>query len=209
MAELPPLYLITDRHQVPTGKDLLGILEELLQAGVRLLQLREKDLPAAELLPLATELRKLTRQYGCKLLLNDRIDVALAVEADGVHLGGHSMPASVARRLLGPDKLIGVSTHSLPEISTAIAQGADFVTFGPVYHTPSKEAYGAPVGLDNLRQACDDSRIPIYALGGIKLDNAAQINTTQAHGIAMISALLAADSPATSYQQLLKTISNQ
>lgn len=207
MSELPPLYLITDRHQIASGRDLLGILEELLQAGVKLLQLREKDLTAAELLPLATKLRHLAHDYGCKFLLNDRIDVALAVGADGVHLGGHSLPPAVARRLLGPDKLIGVSTHHAQEIFTATEQGADFVTFGPVFHTPSKAAFGTPVGVDNLRRASAESRIPVYALGGIKLSNAALVKTTQAHGIAMISALLAADSPAASCQQLLKILS--
>jgi len=201
MAELPPLYLITDRQQIPPGRRFLEVLEELLQAGVRLLQLREKDLSAAELLPLARELRSLTRNYGCKLLINDRVDVALAIDADGVHLGGHSLPAAVARRVLGPNKLIGVSTHSSSEISIATKQGADFVTFGPIYYTPSKAAYGDPVGLDQLRQVCTESKIPVYALGGIKLDNAAQINATRAHGIAMISALLAAESPAESYRQ--------
>lgn len=207
MADLPSVYLITDRHQIPAGRDFLEILDELLVAGIRLIQLREKDLTAAELLPLAIALRESTRRYDCKLLINDRIDVALAIEADGVHLGGHSLPAAAARRLLGPDKLIGVSTHSLQDVTAATEQGADFVTFGPVFHTPSKAAYGLPVGLDKLRQACAESRIPVYALGGIKPDNATQIKSTKAHGIAMISALLAAQSPESSYQKFLERLS--
>lgn len=209
MRSLPPLYLITDRQQLPSGRQLLEVIEKLMQAGVRMLQLREKDLSAAELLPLAKDLRKLTHDYNCALLINDRVDIALAVAADGVHLGGHSVPASTARKLLGADKLIGVSTHSSHEITSAAEQGADFVTFGPVFHTPSKAAYGEPVGLDNLKQACVESPIPIYGLGGIKTENAAAIAQSGAHGIALISALLNAESPAKTCQKLLKTLNNR
>jgi thiamine-phosphate pyrophosphorylase len=206
MASLPPLYLITDRQQLPAGRELLAVLEELLEAGVKMLQLREKDLPAAELLALANQLRELTVAYDCKLLINDRIDVALAVDADGVHLGGHSLPTMVARRLLGSDKLIGVSTHSLDEIRAAEMQGADFVTFGPVFFTPSKAAYGEPLGLQQLQQACSSNNLPIYGLGGIKATNVAAVSNAGAYGIALISALLCADSPAKSCQELLNIL---
>ena len=144
------LYLITDRRQVPPGRTLTETVRAALEGGVKAVQLREKDLPAAELYPLALELRALTREYGAKLLVNDRIDVALAVGADGVHLGGHSLPTAAARQLLGPNRLIGVSTHRPEEIAAAQRDGADFVTFGPVFHTPSKAAFGEPVGLDQL-----------------------------------------------------------
>ena len=172
MKNLPSTYLISDRKLLPEGK-LLIVIEELLAAGLGMLQLREKDLSAAQLFPLALQLHQLTRRYNCRLLINDRIDLALAVEADGVHLGGHSLPTAVARELLGPQKLIGVSTHSAAEISQAATAGADFVTFGPVFHTPSKAAFGEPVGLPALCQACSDSPLPVYALGGINLQNAA------------------------------------
>lgn len=208
MRPLPPLYLITDRQQLPAGRQLLAVVEELLQAGLRLLQLREKDLSAAELYPLAKELRKLTNKYDCTLLINDRVDLALAINADGVHLGGHSLPVAVARDLLGPDRLIGVSTHSAQEIPAAAEQGADFVTFGPVFFTPSKATYGDPVGLAALQQACRISSIPVYALGGIKSDNTATVKQAGATGIALISALLSTESPATRCHELLKTLSN-
>ena len=206
MLKLPPVYLITDRQQLAPGKQLPEVLEELLQAGVRMLQLREKDLSAAQLLPIATQVRQLTSRYDCFLLINDRIDIALAVDADGVHLGGHSVPVATARKLLGPDKLIGVSTHSPGEIQTAAQQGADFVTYGPVYHTPSKAAYGAPVGLNNLARACCISNLPVYGLGGIKADNAAAVFQSGASGIALISTLIAAPSPGNSYRQLVEQI---
>ena len=208
MRPLPQLYLITDRQQLASGRQLTEVIEELLMAGVRLIQLREKDLPAAELLPLAQELRTLTRRYDSSLLINDRVDIAMAVDADGVHLGGHSMPPAYARKLLGPDKLIGVSTHSQQEIFTAAQQGANFVTFGPTFFTPSKATYGEPVGLTALQQACISSPLPIFALGGINLQNSQQVTSSGAHGIALISALLSAESPAVAAQKLLKTLGN-
>jgi len=189
------LYLITDRHQVPPGRTLAGTIEAALRGGVRAVQLREKDLSAGELLPLAKELRAITRRYQAKLLVNDRIDVALAVDADGVHLGGHSLPASVARRLLGPERLIGVSTHHLDEIEVAARAGADFVTFGPVFATPSKAVYGPPVGLAALCAACTAGPLPVFALGGIHAGHLSQLQTSGIQGLAVISAIIAALNP--------------
>ncbi|NOQ51337.1 MAG: thiamine phosphate synthase [Desulfuromonadaceae bacterium] len=203
---LPSLYLITDRQLLPTGRQLLEVLEELLNAGVTMIQLREKDLTAAELFPLARDLRDLTRRHACLLLINDRIDLALAIDADGVHLGGHSLPVAIARNLLGPEKLIGVSTHSPAEVPAAAEQGADFVTFGPVYNTPSKAAYGQPVGLSNLKQACHIGSIPVYALGGVKAENTTKILDCGAFGVAMISALIAAKSPTKACQKFLQLL---
>ena len=199
---LPSLYLITDRHQIAKGRQLLEVIEELLQAGVRMVQLREKDLSAAELYPLAQELRSLTHRYKSLLLINDRIDLALAVGADGVHLGGHSSPIISARNILGPNYLIGASTHSAAEVKSAQNQGADFVTYGPVYFTPSKQAYGKPVGIESLQSICARSNIPVYALGGIKANNTKTMLQAGAHGVAMISALLAGSSPTQAYQQI-------
>lgn len=189
------LYLITDRRQVPAGRTLVETVAAALEGGVRAVQLREKDLGAVELLPLAEELRTLTRAFDARLLINDRIDVALAVEADGVHLGGHSLPTAVARRLLGPEKLIGVSTHHLAEIVAAADASADFVTFGPIFATPSKAIYGPPLGLDALRAACAASPLPVFALGGIKADQTVLVRECGAHGLAMISAIITAPNP--------------
>jgi thiamine-phosphate pyrophosphorylase len=189
------LYLITDRHQVPAEYTLPGIIEAALQGGVKAVQLREKDLSTAELLPLARELRGLTRQYGARLLINDNVDVARAVEADGVHLGGHSQPADVVRQSIGRKMLIGVSTHSMSEIQAASEKGADFVTYGPVYATPSKAIYGAPQGLHALHEACMNSALPVFALGGITPERAATVRAAGAHGIALISAIIGSASP--------------
>jgi thiamine-phosphate pyrophosphorylase len=189
------LYLITDRKRVAAGHTLASAVEAALKGGVKAIQLREKDLPASELLPLARQLRDLTRHHGARLLINDRVDVALAVGADGVHLGGHSLPADVVRRLAGPDLLIGVSTHSSAEISLAADRGADFVTFGPVYATPSKAAFGPPRGLQALCDACRASALPVFALGGITLDRTAETMRTGVAGIALIGAILADPDP--------------
>ncbi|MEA3362142.1 MAG: thiamine phosphate synthase [Thermodesulfobacteriota bacterium] len=197
---LPNLYLITDRHQIQNGHQLLEVIEELLQAGVKMIQLREKDLSAAELYPLAKELRSLTQQHQCLLLINDRIDLAQAIGADGVHLGNHSLPINVARQILGSEFLIGSSTHSRNEIEAAQNKGADFVTYGPIYFTPSKAAYGDPVGIESLPSICANCNIPVYALGGLKANNTKSILQAGAHGVAMISALLADPSPTQAYQ---------
>ena len=190
------LYLITDRRQAPPGFTLVDAVRAACEGGVRAVQLREKDLSAADLFPLALELRALTRQYGARLLINDRIDLALAVEADGVQLGGHSLPTAAARNILGPERLIGVSTHSLEEIAAASRGGADFVTFGPVYFTPSKAAYGKPAGLDLLEAACCASPLPVFALGGISPERVEPVVAAGAGGVALISAILAQREPA-------------
>lgn len=189
------LYLITNRHQLASGHTLMSAVEAALRGGVRAVQLREKDLTATELLPLARQLRELTIRYDARLLINDHIDIALAVHADGVHLGGHSLPTGVVRQRLGPDLLIGVSTHSNADITFAASQGADFVTFGPVYATPSKAAFGAPQGLSALSSACGISDLPLFALGGITPTRAAEVHQAGASGIALISAILASPDP--------------
>lgn len=188
------LYLITDRKQTE-GRPLCTVVEEALKAGVRAVQLREKDLSSRELYEAAYEMRKLTARYGAKLLINDRVDIALAVEADGVHLGNDSLPIYRVRKVLGEKKLIGVSCHNQVNAITAQEKGADFVTFGPVFLTPSKASYGEPVGVDMLGIVSDIIQIPVFALGGINRENASQAVAAGAHGIALISAVLKAATP--------------
>ncbi len=198
---LPKIYLITDQKQTYKQRRLIDIIEELLQAGIRMVQLREKDLSAAELYPLARDLRVLTHRYNARLLINDRIDIALAVGADGVHLGGHSLPIKKTREILGSHALIGVSTHSMSEAESAQNQGADFITYGPIFFTPSKAPFGSPVGVDSLQTICTCCKIPVYALGGIKIDNTREVLKGGAYGVAMISALLSTPVPYQAVQQ--------
>lgn len=199
---LPSLYLITDRQQVRAPDHYFEVIEELLAAGLGMLQLREKDLPAAELYRYAVKLRDLTDKYGSLLLINDRIDIARAVSADGVQLGKMSLPLKAARDQLGQEAIIGVSTHSLEEARTAQHDGASFITYGPVFYTPSKAPYGAPVGVESLRQACAAVSIPVYALGGVKYENIDAIRATGIHGIAAISALIGSSAPAQDFRRL-------
>lgn len=188
------LYLITDRLSLPVGKNLLTQVEAALRGGVRAVQLREKDLSAKELLPLAWQMRELTNHYDAKLLINREIDVAISVGADGVHLGGDSLPVIAARKRLGPDRLIGVSTHAIDEVLHAKRDGADFVTFGPVYATASKLKYGQPVGLERLRGAVaeNESDLPIFALGGVNADRITELIYHNCRNVACIGAILMA-----------------
>lgn len=197
------LYLITDRRSLPAGRDLLATVRAALKGGVRAVQLREKDLSAAELYLLAREMRQLTREFGARLLLNDRIDIALAVDADGVHLGGHSLPVAAARRLLGPDRLIGLSTHHADEVRDAALSGADFVTFGPVYATPSKLPYGPPLGLPSLSLVCTNPPLPVFALGGISAACLPELRAAGCRRVAMIGAILHAPDPTAAAQFFL------
>lgn len=199
------LYVVTDR-QLTGGRPLRLVVEAALRGGTRAFQLREKDLSPRELYPLALEMRQLTQAYGARLLINDRVDVALAVDADGVHLTTTSLPASIARRVLGPERLIGVSTHTLTEAHAAADEGADFLVFGPVFFTPSKALYGEPVGLDALRAVRAAVNVPILAIGGIKKANLDQVLAAGANGIAVISAIISADDPLMASQDLLATL---
>ena len=199
------LYVVTDRQQAG-GRPLLTVVEAALRGGARAFQLREKDLSPRDLYPLALQMRQLTQAYGARLLINDRIDVALAVNADGVHLTTVSLPARLARQLLGPERLIGISTHNLAEAREAAEGGANFLVFGPVFCTPSKAPYGQPVGLDALRAVRAHVKLPILAIGGIKKANLDQVLAAGADGIAVISAIISADDPTAATQDLLATL---
>lgn len=199
------LYLVTDRHQ--TGdRSLTEAVRRSLEGGVRAVQLREKDLSGAALYRLAAELRRLTSDFDARLIINERLDIALAIEADGVHIGVNSLPVAAVRRLLGPDKIIGYSAHVIDEALCAQADGADFVTFGPLYHTPSKAAYGEPCGVKKLADAASALDIPVIALGGISQANINEALSANIQGIAVISAILAAGDPRVSAASLLKKI---
>ena len=199
------LYLITDRLQAGT-RNLREVVEEALDGGVKAVQLREKDLSSRELYELAYDLKKLTSRYGARLLINDRLDIALAVDADGVHLGNDSIPIYRVRKLLGQQRLIGVSCHNQVNAITAQEKGADFITFGPVFYTPSKAKYGKPVGIDKLENVTHLLDIPVFAIGGVTAANTREVLTAGAAGIALISAIVAAREPGREAQRLLSLL---
>lgn len=203
LSDLPRLYLITDRHLAADEEDFLTRLEQALAAGAGMLQMREKDLSPAELFRLGQQLRLLTRRYGAKLLINERVDLVLGLDADGVHLPENSLPTATVRELLGPRKLIGVSTHNLTQINPQASAGADFVTFSPIYPTPSKSVFGPPQGVAELEKACQQAEIPVYALGGISVERITECQQAGAFGVAVISAILASDQPDKAVQQFL------
>jgi len=206
MVEKPPvdftLYLISDRKQVPGG-NLCAAVEGALRGGVRAVQLREKDLSGRELHELACRLRELTSRYGAKLILNERLDIALAVGADGVHLGENSIPLRQARKVAGEGLLIGVSCHDREKALAAQDNGADFITFSPIFFTPSKAPYGEPVGTERLAEVCRLLRVPVFALGGIKREKVRTVLGHGAHGIALISAILAAGDPEQAAREMM------
>jgi thiamine-phosphate pyrophosphorylase len=196
------LYLVSDRAQTG-GRDLLWVLERALEGGVRAIQLREKDLGGRELFHLAEKTKRLCDRFGATLFVNDRIDVALGVDAQGVQLGSASVPIEAARLLLGEKKLLGVSTHSIKEAEAAQRAGADFILFGPVYFTPSKAAYGKPQGIALLKEVVEKIHLPVYAIGGIKEENVREVKATGVKGVALISAVLTAMAPAEAARDII------
>jgi thiamine-phosphate pyrophosphorylase len=210
-----PLYLITDRRLAAASGGLIPAVEAALASGAEAgvsgaiaVQLREKDLEARELYELALALRPICSRFGAPLIVNDRIDVALAAGADGAHLASTSFDIADARTLLGPSRLIGVSTHRLEEVTVAAQDGADFAVFGPVYEPISKGAYGPAKGLSALSDAVKAAKgMPLYALGGINQSRAAEIAAlapgSRPFGIAVIGAVFGTTTPGTATRDLL------
>jgi thiamine-phosphate pyrophosphorylase len=199
------LYVVTDRS-LTRGRPLEVVIEAALAGGAKAIQLREKDLSTRDLYQLVERLLPIVRGRGASLLINDRVDLALALSIDGVHLSRTSLPPAEARALLGPARLIGVSCHSLEEAIEAERGGADFIVVGPLFSTPSKAAYGPPVGLTRLSEVRRQVRLPILGIGGITGVNVASVVAAGADGAAMISAVMAADDPADAVSILLQVV---
>lgn len=204
---MPPvdfrLYLVTDRHQT-AGRPLVSVLARAVRAGVRAIQLRERDLPVRELCALATELQR--ELPDVRLFINDRVDVALALCTQGVHLRESSLPAGVVRGMLTPSQLLGLSMHSVDGVMAAEQQGADFVVLGPIYDTPSKRVYGLPIGLSILEQAARKVHVPIFAIGGITATRAREVRQAGAFGVAVLSSILSAANVEQATENLLSAI---
>lgn len=199
---LPPVHLITDRRLAP---DLAGRVAAALRGlppRTVAVHLREKDLGGRALIELARAVGKACAEARQLLLVNERLDVALAVGADGVHLPSAGVPVADASRLLGPSALVGRSCHSLGDVEAAAAGGASFATFSPIYDTPSKRPFGAPVGVEALRAAAALG-LPLVALGGITPANAPEVRAAGAVGVAAIRAWLVGDEPAVAVRALL------
>jgi len=199
------LYLVTDRSALPTTS-LQDVVESCLAAGLKAVQLREKDMAVRDLLGLAHALRDSTRRHGARLLINDRADVALAVGADGVQRAGTSLPVSALRAISPSGFLIGASVHDIDEARAAEADGADFLLFGPVYDTPSKRQYGPPQGLAALERVSAAVSTPVFGVGGVTPDRAGEVMRAGAAGVAVIGAILAAERPADAVKAFLDAL---
>jgi len=201
---LPRLLVVTDRHATG-GRPLVEVVRAALDGGASLVQLREKDLDGGPLFALCEELLVETRRYGARLLVNDRIDVAIAAGADGVVLPAGSFPTSVARSLLGAEKLVARSTHSVAEVARAAGEGCHFALFGPVFATPSKVAFGEPQGTGKLA-AVAKLDIPVFAIGGITAENVGEATLAGAYGVGVIREVMAVADPRRAVERLLDLI---
>lgn len=198
------LYLVTSQP-LSAGRSTREIVVAALAGGVKLIQLREKEMPLREYLALAREVRRLTESAGALLVINDRVDVALAAGADGVHLGQDDFPVTEARRL-APEWIIGASTHSIDEARRAQVEGASYINIGPIYPTGTKNWEGAFLGLDGLRSIAAVTRIPFTVMGGIKPAHIPDLVGAGARTIALVTAVTAAEDPGEACRNLLQVI---
>ncbi|KYH28927.1 thiamine phosphate synthase [Clostridium colicanis] len=186
------LYLITDRSFL-NGRSLKDCVEAAIKGGVTLVQVREKDASTREFYKIAQEVKEITSKYNIPLLINDRIDIALAIDAEGVHLGQSDMPIKLARKILGEDKIIGISANTLEEALEAQKAGADYLGIGPVFYTGTKKDIDEPIGVHGLKEITQNIRIPSVAIGGINKENAESVLETGVNGISVISAILGSE----------------
>jgi len=199
------LCLVTDRTQT-RGRDLVAVVDECLAAGLPAVQVREKDLGAGDLAFLCRRLRPLTLDRGALLIVNDRVDVALAVGADAVQRTHASLPVEDVRALVDKRLRVGASVHSLEDAVEAEVKGADWVVFGPVYDTASKRAWGPPQGLARLERVAAALRIPVVAIGGVTPERVREVRGAGARGVAAISAMLDTDRPAEATRRFLAAL---
>mgnify|MGYP004555922051 FL=1 len=187
------LYFITDSTGL-SEEEFLHRTEEALQGGVTLLQLREKNRTTREYLSLAEKVHELTRRYGVPLLIDDRLDVAMAMDAEGVHLGQSDLPIRMARRILGPDKIVGATAKTVPQATEAYEQGADYLGVGAIYPTTTK-VKTVLTSTDTLRDICKAVPIPVNAIGGLNKTNIDVLCGIPIAGICVVSAIMKADDP--------------
>ena len=188
------LYLVTDRS-LAKDKDLLWIIKEAVSGGVSVVQLREKELSSCEFFSLAKKIKIFLDSCNIPLIINDRVDIALAVEAAGVHLGQSDLPCQVARNILGENKIIGISVENINQALQAKKSGANYIAYSPVFFTKSKNDINKPLGLQGVKQISNLLNLPGIGIGGINFDNAKEVIKAGAFGIAVISAIINSENP--------------
>ena len=194
------LYLVTNSDHL-AREPFLRVIEEALQNGVTLLQLREKDKDGREFYEEALAVKELSKRYHVPLLIDDRIDVALAVDADGVHVGQSDLPVSVARKLLGPGKIVGATAKTVAQALEAQEQGADYLGTGAIFPTQTKAA-ASPTSVGTLSEVCRAVHIPVVAIGGLKQDNLSVLEGCPISGIAVVSAIMSSATPGIAAREL-------
>lgn len=203
LAETLRLVVVTDAA-LAGPREVPEVVEAALQAGARAVQLRNKGDDPRELLALGRELRDLTRSHGALLFVNDRVDLALALGADGVHVGPHDLPVAAVRRLVPAGFLVGRSADDPAVARTAVADGADYIGCGTVYRTTTKRDAGDVIGLQGLAAVAAAVPVPVVAIGGITVERAAEIPTTGAAGVAVVGAVMAAEDPGAAVRRILE-----
>lgn len=202
------LYLVTDQ-KLANGRPLVEIVSAAVKGGVTCVQLREKRSSTRTFLQQGLEIKQILGDAGIPLIINDRVDIALAIEADGVHLGQSDMPIADARRLVGPEMIIGVSAESVQDAVQAEAEGADYIGISPVFSTKTKSDHALPLGLEGVSQIRKRVKIPLVGIGGIRSDNAMDVLTAGADGIAVVSAIISANDPKKAAQDLRRLTAQQ
>lgn len=187
------VYLVTDRRD-KTDEEFLNIIEEAIKGGTTIVQLREKTASTKEFYDLALRVKEITSRYGVPLLINDRIDIALAVDSEGVHIGQDDMPADIAREIIGEDKILGISASTVEEAKKAEKDSADYIGSGAVFPTATKDDADS-VSKDELKEIVDSIDIPIVAIGGITVENASTLKDSGIDGFSVVSAIMSADDP--------------
>ena len=205
MKQALKLYLVTDRD-LSLGRSLEEVVSEAVAGGVTMVQLREKDAATGEFVELGRRLMSVLKPLGVPLIINDRVDVALAVDADGVHIGQSDMDYADARRLLGPDKIIGLSVENFKDLEVANGLDVDYIGISPVYGTPTKTDTAEPFGLDGLRKAVQMSVHPTVAIGGMNASTIRDVMAAGADGVAVVSAICSAPSPHTAAEELKREV---
>ena len=198
------LYLVTDRG-ILKERDIFEAVEESLKGGVTLLQLREKDISSLDFYNIALKMKLLAKKYNVPFIINDRLDIALAVDADGLHIGQSDLPLEVTRRLLGKNKILGYSVGNLEEAIYGEKHGADYLGAGPVYPTGSKSDAGSPIGVQGLAELKKAVKLPIVGIGGVSLLNLKDVKKSGIEGISLISAILGSNDIQGASRELLKT----
>lgn len=194
------LYLVTDKSD--DVEKFLKTIEEAIKGGVSVVQIREKTADTLDFYNLALKVKKITTKYNVPLIINDRVDVALAIDADGVHVGQSDMPCDVTRKLVGPNKIVGVSAATIDEAKKAEKDGADYIGTGAVFPTSTKD--DAPkITKKELKEIVDSINIPVVAIGGITIDNASELIDTGIAGLSVVSAIMSSDDPKKSSEKLL------